>query len=73
MNGSPTKEFEISKGVRQGDLLSPFLFIIAMEGLNVALKSACGEHLFDGITFPLLSHLFYADDAIFLANGRSVT
>lgn len=41
VNGSPTKEFEMKKGVRQGDPLSSFLFIIAMEGLNIAMKEAC--------------------------------
>lgn len=70
INGSPTKEFFISKGVRQGDPLSPCLFIIAMEGLNVALKSACDKWIFKGIQIlgngPTLSHLFYADDVLFI-------
>lgn len=70
INGSPTCEFGISKGVRQGDPLSPFLFIIAMEGLNVVLEAAKVNGIFKGIQIPnhgpTLSHLFYADDALFV-------
>lgn len=40
VNGTPTEEFSITKGVRQGDPLSSFLFIIAMEGLSTTVKSA---------------------------------
>lgn len=58
-----------TRGVRPGDLFSPFLFIIAMEGLNIVVKSAKENSLVHGIKLPFngphLSHLFYADDAIF--------
>lgn len=41
INGNPTDEFKISKGFQHGDPLSPFLFIIAMEGLSVAMRASC--------------------------------
>jgi len=34
VNGSPTEEFKPSKGLRQGDPMAPFLFLIVAEGLN---------------------------------------
>ncbi|GJR20209.1 putative RNA-directed DNA polymerase, eukaryota, reverse transcriptase zinc-binding domain protein [Tanacetum coccineum] len=68
VNGSPTSEFSIKRGLRQGDPLSPFLFIIVMEGLHVALSDAVQSGLIRGIKFGnsdfSLSHLFYADDVV---------
>lgn len=70
VNGSPTEEFEMSKGVMQGDPLSSFLFIVAMEGLNIVMKTACEKDIFHGVkvshTENIISHLFYADDALFV-------
>nr|GEW22622.1 RNA-directed DNA polymerase, eukaryota [Tanacetum cinerariifolium] len=42
LNGSPTSKFEIFKGLRQGDLLFPFLFILAMEvsGLKINIHKS---------------------------------
>lgn len=43
-----------------------------MEGLNVVMKSATSKGIFDGVHIPntivCLSHLLYADDALFLAD-----
>lgn len=70
INGSPTVEFQMSKGIKQGDPLSPFLFIIATKGLNVVMKEAISKGIFKGVKVGKdmveISHLQYADDAIFL-------
>lgn len=70
VNGSPTPEFKLEKGLRQGDPLSPFLFILAVEALNVALVEAKNILLFKGIEVGKdkvhVSHLQFADDAIIM-------
>ncbi|GJT35075.1 RNA-directed DNA polymerase, eukaryota, reverse transcriptase zinc-binding domain protein [Tanacetum coccineum] len=68
VNGSPTSEFAINHGLRQGDPLSPFLFILIMEGLHNAFTDAVGNGLISGININNSSinipHLFFADDVI---------
>ncbi|GJY58579.1 RNA-directed DNA polymerase, eukaryota [Tanacetum coccineum] len=51
INGSPTSEFSIKRGLRQGDPLSPFLFILVMEGLHNALSIAVSSGLIRGVKF----------------------
>ena len=70
VNGSPTDEFQVQRGLRQGDPLSPFLFILVMEGLHMVIENATLAGRLQGIHVGMesiaVSHLFYADDAIFL-------
>ncbi|GKA79907.1 putative RNA-directed DNA polymerase [Tanacetum coccineum] len=70
VNGSPTNEFKIERGLRQGDPLSPFLFILAVEALNVALFEATSNNIFHGIKVGKdkvhISHLQFADDALIM-------
>nr|GEW95480.1 hypothetical protein [Tanacetum cinerariifolium] len=69
VNGSPMAEFELFKGLRQGDPLSYFLFILAIEGLHALTCKAEELGLIKGATIGRdnmnISHLMYDDDVIF--------
>ncbi|GJS76753.1 RNA-directed DNA polymerase, eukaryota [Tanacetum coccineum] len=69
VNGSPSSEFKFHKGLKQGDPLSPFLFILVMESLHISFNNILNFGLYKGIRIDeslTLSHLFYADDAVFI-------
>nr|GEX84821.1 RNA-directed DNA polymerase, eukaryota [Tanacetum cinerariifolium] len=48
VNGSPTLEFQFYKDLKQRDPLSPFLFILVMESLNLSLHNVVSAGLFKG-------------------------
>nr|XP_025674239.1 uncharacterized protein LOC112774162 [Arachis hypogaea] len=70
VNGSPSKPFKMERGLRQGDSLSPFLFVLVVD----VLSRMIGEAVRNGRISPLLvgrdnielSHLQFADDTILL-------
>lgn len=68
MNGSPTAEFCPEKGLRQGDPLSPFLFIIVAEGLNMLFQRAKDLGLIKGVVIGArrvsVTYLQFADDTV---------
>ncbi|KAM0008293.1 putative RNA-directed DNA polymerase [Helianthus debilis subsp. tardiflorus] len=70
VNGAPTFQFRCEKGMRQGDPLSPFLFLVVMEALSRMISRAREAGVIKGIPTPnnglVMSHLLYADDAIVL-------
>nr|GEV36114.1 RNA-directed DNA polymerase, eukaryota, reverse transcriptase zinc-binding domain protein [Tanacetum cinerariifolium] len=72
VNGSPTEEFQFQNGLKQGDPLSPFLFILIMESLHLSFQRVVESGLFKGLNLNntvCLSHMFYADDVVFV--GKS--
>ncbi|KAJ9566895.1 hypothetical protein OSB04_002861 [Centaurea solstitialis] len=76
VNGAPTKEFKMSRGIRQGDLLAPFLFLIVAEGLHVLMLEAKEKGLFEGVKVGKdgveISHLQYANGVVFFGNWSHV-
>ncbi|MCI05775.1 cysteine-rich receptor-like protein kinase, partial [Trifolium medium] len=71
VNGSPTYEFPLERGLRQGDPLSPFLFLLAAEGMNVLMQAMVENQFFTGYSFGMqnsisISHLQFVDDTLLL-------
>jgi hypothetical protein len=53
VNGSPTDEFPLERGLQQGDPLSPFLFLLAAEGMNMLTQSMFDSNIFMGYSISL--------------------
>nr|GFB85092.1 RNA-directed DNA polymerase, eukaryota, reverse transcriptase zinc-binding domain protein [Tanacetum cinerariifolium] len=69
VNGSPTPEFHFHRGLKQGDPLAPFLFLLIMESLHLSFSRVVKAGIFTGFRVDhsiTLSHLFHADDAVFI-------
>nr|GFB46030.1 RNA-directed DNA polymerase, eukaryota, reverse transcriptase zinc-binding domain protein [Tanacetum cinerariifolium] len=75
VNGSPTAEFHFHRGLKQGDPLALFLFILVMESLHLSLNRAIHAGVFSGLRIDddlMISHLFYADDVIFMGDWSNL-
>jgi hypothetical protein len=66
VNGVPREYILHHRGLRQGDLLSPMLFILVMEALNAMVSYAFREHILQPIANQHAKHCisFYADDFV---------
>ncbi|GKV32368.1 hypothetical protein SLEP1_g40981 [Rubroshorea leprosula] len=73
VNGSLTEEFKVGKGLRQGDPLSPFLFLMIGEGLNGLVQKVVSEGMFRGIEIGrkglAVSLLQFADDTVIMGKA----
>ena len=74
VNGEPHGLIHPSRGLRQGDPLSPYLFLLCAEGLHSLIKQAenCGK--LHGVSLcrkgPKVSHLFFVDDSLLFCQAN---
>uniref|UniRef100_A0A8R7VH72 Reverse transcriptase domain-containing protein n=1 Tax=Triticum urartu TaxID=4572 RepID=A0A8R7VH72_TRIUA len=76
LNGKLLEVFSPSRGLRQGDPLSPFLFLFVADALSALLSKSVNEGSLNGVSIcrgaPEISHLLFADDTLlfFEASGQ---
>lgn len=74
INGSPTDFFHPQRGLRQGDPLSPSLFNVVVEAMNIMFERAKEQGLISGVQMGTngisLTHLQFADDTLIFCNNN---
>lgn len=67
-NGETLEEIAPTRGIRQGDPMSPYIFVLCIERLSQMIIEAEKKGKWKGVRLsrngPSLTHLFFADDMI---------
>ncbi|KAL5562617.1 hypothetical protein UlMin_032364 [Ulmus minor] len=75
LNGQRVGHMIPSRGLRQGDPLSPYLFLLCGEGLSSLLhhyeQSGDLQGLRCGLRGPTISHLFFSDDSLLFIEAKA--
>ena len=74
VNGEPRGNIVPNRGLRQGDPLSLYLFLLCSEGFNGLIHHAVNEGKINGYALcrggPKISHLFFVDDNLVFCHAK---
>lgn len=75
VNGSPIAFFKPTRVLRQGDLLSPYLFLFVSNVLSFAFQHALNFYMISGFRInrrcPFLTHLLFVEDTLLLGRATN--
>ena len=64
-----------SRGLRQGDPLSPYLFLLCADGFSSLINNAIRNNMLSGVSIcrgcPMVTHLFFADDSLLFCKAST--
>ena len=73
INGVPQGHITPTRGLRQGDPFSPYLFLLCAESLSALLHRASEAGTLRGLQVckrsPHITHLFFTDDSLLFCNA----
>lgn len=73
-NGGALDTFMPTRGVRQGDPLFPYIFIMCMDYLGQLIQEKCEANSWNPVkasrSGPVFSHLFFTDDLVLFAKAN---
>jgi hypothetical protein len=76
INGNPVGHVRPTRGIRQGDPISPYLFLLCAEALSALLSKTVHSGTITGIPTspkgPRISHIFFADDSLLFCRANLV-
>ena len=72
-SGQLLQSFSPTQGLRQGDPLSPYLFLFVVDALSLLLNDTCARGVLQEFRLnrqaPGISHLLFADDSLLFFKG----
>lgn len=75
-NGEVTDDFAPTRGIRQGDPISPYIFVLCIERLSHGIRKAVNDGGWKPVQLSrngtALTHLFFADDLLLLAEASTI-
>ena len=76
INGNPTGNIYPTRGIRQRDPLSPYLFLLCVEALSFQLLVAEGQGIIKDVSTspkgPRINHLFFANDGLLFCRATPI-
>lgn len=74
LNGNPVGKIIPNRGIRQGDPISPYLYLLCTEGLSSIIQNSIQIGKIHGFkasrTGPAISHLLFADDSLLFCKAE---